>query len=248
MSDEQKQDEAFVYTDKSMFGLYLAVFFKRRLALKIQAKTFQSCKVATGGMLKFGNKGAVAIRFEISMEQGRTQSFIALNCHLESGVDNDKVRMQQLADIFEEAFKKTLKDRGMAVEAHDQVILLGDLNFRLTEFTREHILSLVNAKDFRPLLNRDALTLARFGHKKRRQISQHERRHMRGNPKKMNQEAVEQVNPRLDFFVSSFYEGKIEFAPTYRFDLGTDNYDSSRKMRVPAYTDRIFWRASARIK
>ena len=48
--------------------------------------------------------------------------------------------------------------------------------------------------------------------------------------------------------MSDFYEGKIEFAPTYRFDLGTDVYDTSMKKRVPAYTDRIFWKASARIK
>jgi len=44
-------------------------------------------------MLKFGNKGGVAIRFEIQTEQC-TQSFIAVNCHLESGLENDKVRIE----------------------------------------------------------------------------------------------------------------------------------------------------------
>ena len=42
-----------------------------------------------------------------------------------------------------------------------------------------------------------------------------------------------------------FLEGKIEFPPTYRFNCGTNSFDSSKKRRVPAWTDRIIYKAKS---
>ena len=42
-----------------------------------------------------------------------------------------------------------------------------------------------------------------------------------------------------------FYsESRIAFLPTYRFDIGKDEYDSSEKQRIPAWTDRILRRGA----
>jgi hypothetical protein len=41
---------------------------------------------------------------------------------------------------------------------------------------------------------------------------------------------------------AGYEEGPMLFRPTYKYDLGTDNYDTSEKMRIPAWTDRILFK------
>lgn len=44
-----------------------------------------------------------------------------------------------------------------------------------------------------------------------------------------------------------FYrEGHVDFLPTYKYDLGKDEFDSSDKARIPAWTDRILFKVNQR--
>ncbi|XP_058267153.1 synaptojanin-1 isoform X3 [Hemibagrus wyckioides] len=51
---------------------------------------------------------------------------------------------------------------------------------------------------------------------------------------------VEQKNAGNVF--KGFIEGKLDFAPTYKYDLFSDDYDTSEKCRTPAWTDRVLWK------
>ncbi len=39
-----------------------------------------------------------------------------------------------------------------------------------------------------------------------------------------------------------YSEGLLDFAPTFKYDMFSCDYDTSEKARVPAWCDRVLWR------
>ena len=44
--------------------------------------------------------------------------------------------------------------------------------------------------------------------------------------------------------LAAFSEPHVTFVPTYKYDKGSSVFDSSKKRRAPAWTDRVLWKAA----
>ena len=50
---------------------------------------------------------------------------------------------------------------------------------------------------------------------------------------------------RFDKVYAGFTEGPLHFRPTYKFNDSSDDYDTSKKRRIPSWTDRIIFKDDA---
>lgn len=54
-----------------------------------------------------------------------------------------------------------------------------------------------------------------------------------------------QIRAGLAF--EAWLEEPLRFAPTYKYDPGTTNYDSSEKNRIPAWCDRVLHKRASQL-
>ena len=190
----------YLLGDDSLIGCALFLYASERLYHKITEIATDKVKVGFRG--KMGNKGAVAIRFNVL-----DTSFCILNCHLASGSDQNEARKNQIIDIHKKAFQKETIGRQTQyrVDDHDVKILCGDLNFRIA-LSNQQVRYLVARGEYGELFKAEQLSQARKAE------------------------------------LRSFKECEINFPPTYKYDVGTDNYDTSKKQRTPAWCDRVLFR------
>ncbi|CAM9157802.1 unnamed protein product, partial [Pylaiella littoralis] len=112
----------------------------------------------------------------------------------------------------------------------DRVVWAGDLNYRIN--APRGVADLLLSKDMHDvLLKNEQLSLER---------SRHIGKAGRGG------EGGTLGDPLVPF--SGYSEGPLNFRPTYKFDSGTDTYDTSTKQRVPAWTDRILYSGTGTVE
>lgn len=56
-----------------------------------------------------------------------------------------------------------------------------------------------------------------------------------------------EIAKRRGLAFTEFLEPEIKFLPSYKFDEGTDIYETGKKQHVPAWTDRIFYQTKSKI-
>nr|XP_016934899.1 inositol polyphosphate 5-phosphatase E [Drosophila suzukii]XP_016934900.1 inositol polyphosphate 5-phosphatase E [Drosophila suzukii] len=192
--------------------LHLAVYMRRDLIWYCSVPEDASMSVRTGSA--FRTKGAVAISFCLF---GTSMLFVTshLTAHQQKVKErvSDVKRIINALDLPRNLPNLRHKNKDVT-QNFDNVFWCGDLNFRLGE-PREKLLEWIQNTKF-PLPSH-----LPHGY--------------------MHTDQLTSVLADGAAF-RGFMEANITFPPTYKYDPGSQNFDTSSKQRAPAYTDRILYK------
>ncbi|GFR28538.1 inositol polyphosphate 5-phosphatase E [Trichonephila clavata] len=201
-----------LFTSSSLGVLHLCIFLRRDLIWFCSEPEDANVTTRPGSMVK--TKGAVAVCFMLF-----GTSFLFVNSHLTAHEQKLKERLSDYEKIISSIdLPKSIPVRNYSHEKDvtskfDCVFWCGDLNFRVMH-DRPSVLSFVEEKV------RRARPSCSF-------LVKHDQLH----------QAMTEGRA-----FHGFKEGVICFIPSYKFDVGTSTFNSS-KLRVPSYTDRILYRS-----
>lgn len=156
---------------------------------------------------------------QVGFNIGNT-SILCVNAHLAAHQNKMNERTKHFERILADSpMKKASASTGVH-EEYDRVFFMGDLNARV-DAPRADVDAWLAGGELKQLLDRDQLL---------RLLS-----------------APTYPGCPAGLW-SMFDEAAIAFVPTYKFDKHSDRYDTSKKQRVPSWTDRILWRRDQHIR
>ena len=222
-------------------GIQFCLFCKRSILADIQKASVADVTCGIGNV--FHNKGAIGCFLQMKAKDdsnfggvSKSVRMLFVTAHMAAHVKNTEARDSDFWRIVRELeiqapasfLPKRNSDAEVTgkflLESMDRIFFCGDLNYRLdlpreeVEFAVHRIRSLHESSS--PETLRDAETL-------RQSLLQYDQL---------------RATIALGRAFPGFVEGPISFAPTFKFDKGTDDYDTSQKQRIPAWTDRILFK------
>ncbi|MCJ1398955.1 hypothetical protein MMC11_002156 [Xylographa trunciseda] len=222
IEDNMSSDQPYhLLHTANMVGLFSCVFVKASLRTHIRNVQATEVKRGLGGL--HGNKGALILRFILN-----DTSLCFVNCHLAAGQTHTVQRNSDITAILDASSLPVERDPSTRV---DNFVGGGDGSMII-----DHEICVINGDlNYRiDTMGRDTVVKAIKANNLTRLL---ERDQLLVSRRR---------NP--GFRLRAFHELAITFAPTYKYDVGTDNYDTSEKHRSPAWCDRLLYRGVGRIK
>ena len=225
---------------RNLVGILLCVYVRQSLHHAVSDVRWSTTCVGVMGVM--GNKGGVVMRFSL-----HSTSVCIVCAHLAASRDNIQGRNNDYRNIMErtilEAMPSAPVDMGESAAAgaeplamlqqrgnHEDgmqgdrllTILDHDIVFWIGDFNYRIDVSLTQ-DDIMTLLKHNNLTALR----KKDQLNMERKR---------------------GHVFQGFEEGLLTFAPTYKFQPGTDVYETrpEKKLRPPAWCDRVLWRETGK--
>lgn len=205
----------------TLVGLFTCIFVKSTLRDRIRNLSSADVKRGMGGL--HGNKGAIVVRFMVD-----DTSLCFINCHLAAGQSHANSRHNDIAAILDSSILPVENNPTIRIDSY---IGGGDGSMIM-----DHELCLLNGDlNYRiDTMSRDTVVYAVKANNLTKLLERDQLL------------VARRRNPA--FRLRAFDEMPIQFAPTYKYDVGTDDYDTSEKKRSPAWCDRLLHRGSGRIQ
>ncbi|KAI0352527.1 DNase I-like protein [Trametes cingulata] len=200
---------------ENLVGLFTCVFVKNTEKIRLKHVALTTVKRGMGG--RYGNKGAIISRFVVD-----DTSVCFINCHLAAGQHHVRQRNADAQAIVE--------DNTLLPEAGPMDEVVAYVNGGDGSMVLDHEIVFINGDmNYRIDQRREAVIAAvKAGDLEHLVIHDQLRKEMKFN---------------RGFRLRTFAEGPLNFAPTYKYDRRSDEYDTSEKARTPAWCDRVLWRS-----
>jgi phosphatidylinositol-bisphosphatase len=227
----------------SLGGIQLALYCHRDVLGDVDMVNIADVTCGVGNV--FHNKGAIGVYLQMRRLSGKnngvvkTSRMLFATAHLAAHVKNVDARNDDFKRIISgleaQAPARFLRpkrnpdgspsecDGSYLLKSMDHIFFAGDLNYRVDlprEYVEQCIIDIKHNQACGKIEEADELM----------------------NKLLRRDQLLQTIASGRAF--SQFNEGKITFLPTFKFDKGTQNYDTSHKQRVPAWTDRILFRSS----
>ncbi|QQP38117.1 Putative LOC100121409 [Caligus rogercresseyi] len=185
------------------------------LIVFIKEEHFKYVKNVSADTVGTGIMGKLGNKGGVSVRlEFHNTSICFVNSHLAAFTNQTERRNQDFQSIMDRTSFPLRDPNHNTIKDHEMIYWIGDLNYR------------INDTDFDSASVKELLK----------------------NPEE-NLRALldkDQLNQQMSLgrVFNGFTEGEISFVPTYKYDLGTDIWDTSEKARTPSWTDRVLWRGN----
>ncbi|KIW80466.1 hypothetical protein Z517_07082 [Fonsecaea pedrosoi CBS 271.37] len=186
------------------------------LMVFVRASILGRIKNVEGAIKKTGMSGIAGNKGAVAIRMDiESTSVCFVTAHLAAGFANYEERNRDYNTIT----SGLRFQRNRSIEDHEIIVWAGDFNYRIG-LGYERVKALVNE--------------AMIGSEKIREEAL-------GKLYENDQLNIQMV---VGNCFNYYREGRVKFLPTYKYDIGKDEFDSSDKQRIPAWTDRILWKVN----
>lgn len=230
-------------SSKKLVGIYEVIYIKNEHFSMVSEISTEYVTLGILGVM--GNKGAVAIRFK-----AYDSYFVFVNCHLAADPTMVDRRNQDFQEICKRmVFPIQSKYKDYQSYAISNPWVPGIMDCKPYNFAAQYqIGNLPTSEQFVYGFNRFTTSIFDCDHlfwmgdlNYRVTVSEKEAKEILkaslvSDLLKYDQLIIEKQQNRAFF---GFQEAVITFQPTFKYDVGTNQFDSSEKKRAPSFTDRI---------